>query len=241
MNHAPESGTLAATPTVNSSDIGSPSAKVETVASPIEPRTIGITGGIGMGKTTVSDYLKTRHNLPILDADIYARAAVEPGSRVLAELVERYGSSILLPSGKLDRERLGNIIFASSAERHWLEQQIHPYVRERLETELQVLKAQGCQTIVLVIPLLFEARMTDLVSEIWVVRLTEAEQTQRLRQRDQLSLEQAQARINSQMPIEKKVAQADVVLDNSSTPEALFQQIEQVLSLRPAKQRQRRH
>jgi dephospho-CoA kinase len=192
-------------------------------------RVIGLTGGVGMGKTTVSNYLKEKHGLPVLDADIYAREAVAPDSPILAKILGRYGADILLSTGALDRPRLGEIIFNNASERQWLEQQIHPYVRHRIEAELQTLVAQGCMTVVLVIPLLFEAHMTDLVSEIWVVRALADQQIERLRQRDRLNLEQVQARINSQMPIEVKIAQADVVLDNSSTLEDLFQQIDRAL------------
>lgn len=189
-------------------------------------RIIGITGGVGMGKTTVSNYVAETYHVPVLDADIYARQAVEPGSKVLTEIVERYGSSILLSDGNLDRRRLGDIVFNSAAERQWLEQRIHPFVRERMEAELHRLATQGFMTVVLVIPLLFEARMTDLTTEIWVVQSSLNQQTQRLMNRDQLSLEQVQIRVNSQMAIEKKIEQADVVIDNSSTPEALFQQVD---------------
>lgn len=192
-------------------------------------RIIGITGGVGMGKTTISNYLQTHYQLPVLDADLYAREAVEPGSQVLAKLVERYGSSILLPDGTLNRSRMGDIVFHSAAERCWLEQQIHPYVRERIESELQACIQQNRPVVVLVVPLLFEARMTDLVSEIWVVHTSNQQQIERLQQRDQLKLEQIRARIGSQMPIEKKLEQADVILDNSSTPEALFAQVDQAL------------
>jgi dephospho-CoA kinase len=195
------------------------------------PRTIGLTGGMGMGKTTVSNYLQDSHNLPVLDADLYARKAVEPGSQVLTKIVERYGASVLLPTAELDRTRLGEIVFNNAPERLWLEQQIHPYVRDRLEAELQRLAAQNYTTAVLVIPLLFEARMTDLVTEIWVVRSADGQQVERLQRRDQLSLEQIHARINSQMPIEKKIEQANVVLDNSSTPEDLFRQVDRALNL----------
>lgn len=188
-----------------------------------------------MGKTTVSDYLNQRYQLPVLDADLYAREAVEPGSEVLKKLVERYGSSILLPTGQLNRASLGNIVFNSAPERQWLEQQIHPYVRDRMEAELKVLAAQGFTTTVLVIPLLFEARMTDLVTEVWVVRSPAAQQIERLKQRDQLNLEQIQARINSQMAIEHKVKQADVVLNNSATLEDLFQQVDQAFAALMAK------
>lgn len=183
-----------------------------------------------MGKTTVSNYLATTYQLPVLDADIYAREAVEPGSSVLAEIVERYGSSVLLSDGSLDRRRLGDIIFNSVAERQWLEQRIHPFVRDRMESELRHLAAHACPTAVLVVPLLFEARMTDLVTEIWVIYSSLSQQTQRLMHRDQIDPAQVQARIDSQMAIHKKVEQADVVIDNSSNLEALFQQVDAALN-----------
>ncbi len=85
-------------------------------------RIIGLTGGIGTGKTTVSDYLALHHRLPVLDADIYAREAVQPGSSVLNEIAERYGRDILLPDGTLNRRSLGNIVFNNPDERRWLEQ-----------------------------------------------------------------------------------------------------------------------
>jgi dephospho-CoA kinase len=193
-------------------------------------RIIGLTGGIGMGKTTISNYLSSVHKLPVLDADLYAREAVEPGSTVLAEIAERYGSGVLHSSGSLDRKRLAEIIFDSLAERLWLEQRVHPYVRDRLERNLKVLLDQHHSKIVLVIPLLFEARMTDLVTEIWVVRCPKARQVERLRQRDRLTLEQAQARISSQMPIDRKVSRADLVIENSTNLESLFRQVDLALA-----------
>jgi dephospho-CoA kinase len=189
-------------------------------------RIIGLTGGVGMGKTTVSNYLATTYQLPVLDADLYARQAVEPGSAVLGKLVERYGPSIVLRDGMLDRRRLGDIVFQSPPERLWLEQQIHPYVRDRFEAELPALTDRGQTTIVLVIPLLFEARMDDLVDEIWVVYCPHEQQTKRLRERDHLTIEQINARINSQMAIEEKLKRADTVLNNSSTVDALLQQVD---------------
>lgn len=214
-----------------------PAIQADKVAPTIHPipRVVGLTGGVGMGKTTVSDYLSSRYRVPILDADIYAREAVEPGSQVLVKLVERYGSRILSPTGELNRSSLGEIIFNSDSERQWLEQQIHPYVRDRIEAELEKLAAQGCTTAILVIPLLFEARMTDLVTEIWVVRSADGQQVERLQQRDRLNLEQIHARIRSQMAIEKKIEQADIVLDNSSTPEMLYQQVDRAINLNPAR------
>lgn len=189
-------------------------------------RIIGLTGGIGTGKTTVSNYLTDAYHLPVLDADIYAREAVEPGSEVLNKIFERYGSVVELPDGSLNRRRLGEIVFNNDVERQWLEQQIHPYVRDRFRSELDALVAP---TVVLVVPLLFEAGMSDLVTEIWVVSCSPSQQIKRLMERNQLTLEQAQARINSQISIQEKVARADVVLHNSSTPKALLKQVDLAL------------
>lgn len=179
-----------------------------------------------MGKTTISDYL-TAKQIPVFDADVYAREAVEPGSKVLAEIVTRYGTSILLPDSTLDRRRLAGIIFNSPPEKTWLEQQIHPFVRDRLETELR--RLVDAPILLLVIPLLFEARMTDLATEIWVVRTHQEQQEKWLKERDRLNFNQIRARIDGQMAIEQKVQQADVVLDNSSTLAALYQQVDQAL------------
>lgn len=190
-----------------------------------------------MGKTLISDYLAKTHHLPVLDTDLYARDAVMPGTAVLEAITDRYGSGILLPNGTLNRQRLGEIIFNSSAERLWVEQCIHPYVRDRLIEAMQtppLNDPKRCPTVIMVIPLLFEARMTDLVTEIWVVNCPKALQIRWLMERDRLSLEEAQIRIDSQMPIEKKIAHADVVLDNASTPEELFKQIETHLAQTPA-------
>jgi len=179
---------------------------------------------MGMGKSTVSNYLAAR--MPVLDADLYAREAVALGSPILEKIADRYGDSLLLSDGNLDRRRLGEIIFSEVAEKLWLEQQIHPYVRDRITAELQKLTGD----VVVVIPLLFEAQMADLVTEIWVVRSDLTQQQQRIMERDRLTLEQAQARISSQMAIEQKVAQADVVLDNSTTLENLYEQIDRALN-----------
>ncbi|MFB2971734.1 dephospho-CoA kinase [Aerosakkonema sp. BLCC-F183] len=190
-------------------------------------RLIGLTGGIGTGKTTVSNYLANSYKLPIFDADLYAREAVQPGSSILNNIAERYGADILAASGALNRQQLGNIIFNNPQEKYWLEQQIHPYVRDRFVDAIDKLPLNS--TAVLVIPLLFEANMTDLVTEIWVVFVDEQQQLNRLIERDGLTLAQAKARINSQMPLQEKCNKADVILNNSSTLEALLKQVDAAL------------
>ncbi|MEG3894319.1 MULTISPECIES: dephospho-CoA kinase [unclassified Microcoleus] len=198
-------------------------------------RLIGLTGGIATGKTAISNYLADACGFPILDADIYAREAVHPGSPILDSIVERYGALILLPDGTLNRFELGNIIFCNAAERQWLEQQIHPYVRRRLVEATQSwiaassLDTQNTLTVVLVVPLLFEANMTDLCTEIWVVYCSPQVQLERLMQRDGLSCDRAQARINTQLPLAQKCQKADFVLDNSSTLDSLFVQVNAIV------------
>lgn len=200
-------------------------------------RAIGLTGGIATGKTAISNYLADTYGFPILDADIYAREAVQPGSPILESIVERYGALILLPDGNLNRPELGNIIFCNPAERQWLEQQIHPYVRSRFNAATKRciaalnMVSQNTLTVVLVVPLLFEAKMTDLCTEIWVVYCSPEVQLERLMQRDGLSCDRASARINAQMPIAQKCQQADVVLDNSSTLNSLFLQVDALLMM----------
>jgi dephospho-CoA kinase len=204
-------------------------------------RVIGLTGGIGMGKTTASDYLSEQWKVPVLDADVIAREVVVPGSAVLSKIAERYGSTVLLPDGRLDRVRLGEIVFNSLPERHWLERQIHPPVRDRLEQNLQGQQLKNEPVVILSVPLLFEARMTDLVNEIWVVCCPMEQQINRLMTRSmydgirsyRLSREQIQARIDSQMPIESKMQRADVVLDNSGSEQDLFGQIDQAMRRSP--------
>ena len=187
-------------------------------------RLIGITGGIGTGKSTVTNYLQTRYDLPIWDADIYARSAVTISSPILQAISQRYGVDILQPDGTLDRPRLGKIIFSDATERQWLATQIHPYVRTCFETEISHLTPNA--TVVLAIPLLFEAQMTDLVTEIWVVSCDFATQLNRIITRDLLTETAAIMRIESQMPLANKIALADVNLDNSTTLGDLERQID---------------
>ncbi|MBD2576502.1 dephospho-CoA kinase [Oscillatoria sp. FACHB-1406] len=187
---------------------------------------IGLTGGIATGKTTVTRYLAQQYGLPILDADIYAREAVAPGSSALAAIVRRYGSGMLKEDGSLNRAELGNILFADEAEKGWIEAQIHPFVRDRFVAELARLAPKIA---VLAIPLLFESQMTDFVNTIWVVACTAEQQLERLMNRDRLNLEQAIARIESQMPLAEKIAAADVVLENSGSLEALWEQIDRAI------------
>ncbi|MFM7439444.1 MAG: dephospho-CoA kinase, partial [Snowella sp.] len=157
-------------------------------------------------------------------ADLYAREAVASGSPILTEIFDRYGDRIQLPDSSLNRQALGEIIFNDPVEKAWLESKIHPYVRQRFEAAISSLSGDA----VLVIPLLFEANMTDLTTEIWVVYCPFEQQIKRLMQRDNISHQQAINRIKNQIPLSEKIARADVVLENLSTVENLWQQIDKI-------------
>ncbi|BBA79422.1 putative dephospho-CoA kinase [cyanobacterium endosymbiont of Rhopalodia gibberula] len=191
-------------------------------------RIIGLTGGIATGKTTVSNYINKIYKIPILDADIYAREAVQPNSPTLQEIFIRYGQLIKLPDGQLNRQILGDIIFNNSEERQWLESKIHPFIRNKFEKEISRLKSS---IIILSIPLLFEAELTSLVTEIWVVYCSYDKQIKRLIKNNKMTKKQAIKRIKSQISLEKKITLADVVLDNSLTPDALYQQVDFFLKI----------
>ncbi len=194
-------------------------------------RIIGLTGGIATGKSTVSDYLVKRYQIPVLDADLYARRAVAPGSAALDAIVARYGADLIHDDGNLNRGQLGEIVFHDPAEKTWLEQQIHPVVRRCFGAAMAALSQ--APVVVQVIPLLFEANLTDQVSETWVVTCALADQRQRLMQRNGLSNEQADARIRSQMPLAEKVNRADLVIDNSADLPALFRRVDDALQHLP--------
>ncbi len=189
-------------------------------------RIIGLTGGIATGKTTVSNYLFQKYQIPILDADIYARDAVKFNTPIFQAIVTRYGQKIIDSKGELNRSILGDIIFNNSTEKQWLESLIHPFVYQCF---IDNIKKLNQELIVLAIPLLFEAKMTDLVTEIWVVTCDYQQQIKRLILRNNLTEQMAIARINNQMPLEKKVILADYVIQNTDNLENLYQQIDNII------------
>ena len=190
----------------------------------MKQRIIGITGGIATGKTMVSNYLHDTYGLPILDADLYARQALT-GDR-LTKLHDRYGKLIFDDQCNLDRRKLGAIVFESVNDLKWLEALIHPYVQETLANQAQYLSPS---TVVMVIPLLFEAKMENLVTEIWVIACDSQQQLQRLMSRNHLSKSEALQRISSQMSQSEKIELADVAIVNSDNKEELFYQVDRAL------------
>lgn len=193
----------------------------------VAARRIGLTGGIASGKSSVGRLLAAR-GLPLLDADVYAREVLAPESPGAQAVLERYGAGVRAPGGEIDRAALGRIVFGDGDERRWLEDLVHPLVRKRFEAELRELAAEPL--VVLVVPLLFEARLEALCSEVWLVDCDETQQLQRLVARDGLGEADARARLAAQWPLARKRQLADVVLNNRGKPKQLAAEVAQALS-----------
>ena len=191
-------------------------------------RRIGLTGGISTGKSSAARLLEQRHGLPVLDADLYARQALEPGQPATEAVLARFGTGVMSNSGVVDRRALGAIVFNNQDERRWLEQLVHPIVRQRFDQELVRLDTNPA--VVLMIPLLFESGLEALCSETWLVDCDESQQLQRLMARDQLNEAEAQARMNAQWPLARKRPLADVLISNRGDAAALNAQLEDALS-----------
>ena len=194
-------------------------------------RRIGLTGGIASGKSTVAHWLE-QQGVPVLDADVYAKEELAPGSPGAKAVIQRYGDSVRRSwsgSGldEVDRSALGAIVFKQEAERQWLEDLIHPLVRARFEHKLVDHKDRPI--VVLMIPLLFEAGLESLCSEVWLVECGDEQQLQRLMLRDGLSLTQAQERIAAQWPIAQKRPLADYILHNNGDLGSLAAQSQRLL------------
>jgi len=184
-----------------------------------EQRRIGLTGGIASGKSSVGRVLEQQHHLPLLDADVFAREALAAGSAGTQAVLQRYGTAVQEQSGVINRRALGAIVFNNPSEREWLEQLVHPLVRQRFDAELE--RLAEVPVVVLVIPLLFESGLEVICSETWLVDCDEAQQLERLMQRDQLSEQEATARIQAQWPLTRKRELADQVISNRGTPNEL--------------------
>ena len=193
-------------------------------------RRIGITGGIASGKTIIGDFLFQAKQWPILDADSYAHEALKAESQIAKKVLLRYGSKIIQNSNKhyqvINRKALAKIVFQNDIEKNWLEGIIHPFVNKRIEEELKKLKSSSI--VILIIPLLFEKNYTSLCSEICYIDCSRSMQLKRLQSRDQISLEEANQRINAQWENSYKKQFADHIIDNSNDDETWKMQLKKL-------------
>jgi len=178
---------------------------------------IGLTGGIGSGKSTVAEAFR-QLGIETVDADQASRAVVEPGMPALAAISAQFGSQIIQADGSLDRAALRQIIFTDPAQKLWLESLLHPLIRDWI---IEQLKAATSPYVILESPLLFETDQHQLVHKTVLVDLPEALQIERACARDGNQADQIQRIIDAQMPREEKLSRADIVLDNSESLDTL--------------------
>ncbi|KAK4477736.1 hypothetical protein RD792_016994 [Penstemon davidsonii] len=191
-------------------------------------RIVGLTGGIGSGKSTVSNLFKA-HGIPVVDADVVARNVLKKGTGGWRKVLAAFGEDILLPSGEVDRPKLGQIVFTDPDKRQLLNRLLTPYISSGIILEVFKLWIKGCKIIVLDVPLLFEAKMDKWTKPIIVVWVNTETQLQRLMARDGTTAEEASSRINAQMSLDLKRDKADIVIDNSGSLEDLNEQFREVL------------
>ncbi|UYM15324.1 dephospho-CoA kinase [Endozoicomonas euniceicola] len=196
---------------------------------------IGVTGGIGSGKTAVTDYFAAL-GIAIVDADQAARVVVEPGQPALEKIAQRHKGILQKEDGSLNRRKLRDIIFASDSERAWLEQLLHPLIREQIMTEL---KASVSPYSILVSPLMIETDQHLLADRVLVVDVTVEQQIARTMSRDNMTEAQTRSILSKQATREERMEKADDIVDNSQSLEQLYPQLDKLHQhyLKLAKQR----
>ena len=185
---------------------------------------IGLTGGIGSGKSVASDKFKSL-GITIVDADVASRTVVEPGKPALKEIEDHFGSGIITAEGKLDRNKLREIIATDAKERKWLESVLHPKIGEQITKEIS--ESTSVYTL-FVAPLLLETNSQEMCSRVVVVDVPKDVQIRRTAKRDKVSPNQVEQMVAAQMEREKRLEKADDVLLNSGTIEDLEKQVEEL-------------
>ena len=178
---------------------------------------IGLTGGIGSGKTAVSDIFEEL-GIGVVDADLASRVVVEKGRPSLEEIAKHFGQGILTEAGELDRAKLREIIFNSDEEKNWLESLLHPVIAKQIQEEL---KASSSPYTILVSPLLLETNQKDFCNKVLVVDVPVETQIERTLKRDDVSLEQVHSIIKAQISRDKRLELADEVIVNDKSLEDL--------------------
>ena len=176
-------------------------------------KVIGLTGGIGSGKSAVARFL-AELGAVIIDADKVGHEAFKPDTELWREVVAAFGRHILTPEGDIDRGKLGKMVFGSAESLARLNQIMHPRMYYMVKAQLEEYRRQGIDVVVLEAPLLLEAGWTPLVDEVWVIITPESQVLRRLQERAGLTEPESLARIRSQMSNEARVKHADVVINN---------------------------
>jgi len=190
-------------------------------------KVIGLAGGIGSGKSTVSQFL-AELGAVIIDADRVGHEAFNPGTELWREVVAAFGRQIVTPSGDIDRKKLGEIVFGNAESLWRLNQIMHPRMYDTIKAQLEEYRQQGVAVAVLEAPLLIEANWTSVVDEVWVTVASEATVLKRLQERTGLSKEKSLARIRSQLPSEERIKRADVVINTDCSLEEVKTRVKEL-------------
>ncbi|WP_305373869.1 dephospho-CoA kinase [Photobacterium leiognathi] len=186
---------------------------------------IGLTGGIGSGKTTVANLFTDTYGIDIIDADIVAREVVEPNTFGLNAIIEKCGKEILLKDGTLNRSKLRDAIFSQPELKTWLNNLLHPLIREKMQQDINQSQSPYC---LLVVPLMVENNLQTMTNRLLVVDVDEQVQIQRTQQRDNVSVEQIKNILASQASRDQRLDAADDVITNNGDNKALVSQVEQL-------------
>ncbi|WP_241569338.1 dephospho-CoA kinase [Rosenbergiella collisarenosi] len=186
---------------------------------------VALTGGIASGKSTVADLFAAK-NIAIIDADVIAREVVEPGQPALVAMKERFGQTILLADGTLDRKQLRSIIFSEAQHKTWLNALLHPLIQQKTQLQIAQCSAEWC---LWVVPLLVENQLQHLAQRVVVVDSDEARQIERVCKRDNVSHQEALAIIRAQATREQRLAIADDIIDNNLSKSALDEKVSQLI------------
>ena len=193
--------------------------------------TIGLTGGIGSGKSVVADLLR-QQGAAIIDADRLGHEAYTPNSEAWRQVVAAFGETILTAEGEIDRRKLGAIVFSDPAELERLNGIMHPLMAAMVQQRKTQLSADSVDVAVVEAAVLFEAGWETLVDEVWSTIAPVDVVIERLRERNGLSAEEASKRINSQMSPEERIRRSDVVIENSSDLAELERQVKALWTTR---------
>lgn len=190
---------------------------------------VGITGGIGSGKSTVTQFLKER-GYQVVDADLIAREVVAPGTKVLAELVTHFGNTILQDDGSLNRKKLAELAFATPEQTKQLDRITHNAILRTVQTQIQRLQKELNPSLMFVdAALLIETGLYQSVDEVWLVTAHEALRIQRVADRDRTDTKSIKQRIRTQMSDEQKARHAYRIINNSGTKQELYDVLEKIL------------
>jgi len=188
---------------------------------------IGLTGGIASGKSTVSAKLKEL-GAAVIDVDIVAREVVSKGEIAYNRIVQCFGEGILLPSGQINRKRLGGVVFSDKEKLALLNSITHPEIISRVKDRIRELKAEGRKVIVVDAAILIEMGLHKYVDSVWVVAVDRETQIKRLIERDKFDYRESENRVNSQFSNEIRRKYADVIIDNNKSVEEVGKRLEEL-------------